>query len=213
MEEVISRFPDLGELVFLSVDEESLENCKNVSTLWKKLIENPSHKFRWIKIIKDYEERVYLKEFVCGSQNWSKLKIKDLKEFVMRLEEKKNHLDIEEIFLEKYEALNVKLIKGCYGNTALIWACMMGQLEIARILFQKSAVFDIDPNAKNPSGMTAFHYACVLGKLKIVDMMIKFNVDLTIKTKNGLTGFQFAERKGREDIVNLIKRSLPANKY
>ena len=132
----------------------------------------------------------------------------------MRLEEKKNHLDIEEIFLEKYEALNVKLIKGCYGNTALIWACMMGQLEIAKILMQKSAAFNLDLNAKNFGGRTAFHWACICGHLEIVKMIIQSDVDLKIKMKNGSTGFEHAKYVGKySDMVNLIERSLPADRY
>ena len=92
MDEVISRFPNLGEVIFLSLDEKSLENCKNVSTLWKKFIEDPSQKFRWIKTIKDYEKRSDLRHFISGSQHWSKLRIKDLKEFVKKLGETKKKI-------------------------------------------------------------------------------------------------------------------------
>ena len=60
MEEVLSRFSHLGEEIFDSLDEDSLENCKKVYWTWKNFIEDPNQKFLWIQRIKAYEEKAML---------------------------------------------------------------------------------------------------------------------------------------------------------
>ena len=52
MEDVLLRFPQIGEEIFDSLDEESLENCKKVCRIWKNFIEDPNQKFKWIQAIK-----------------------------------------------------------------------------------------------------------------------------------------------------------------
>ena len=53
------------------------------------------------------------------------------------------------------------------------------------MLIQKSAEFNIDLNAKDEDGMTAFHLACTRGRKNIVEMIIdnaeSFKIDLTKK--------------------------------
>ena len=52
MEEVLLRFPYVGEEIFDLLDEKSLENCKSVCKTWKNFIEHPNQKFFWIQIIR-----------------------------------------------------------------------------------------------------------------------------------------------------------------
>ena len=52
MEEVLLRFPKIGEEIFDSIDEESLENSKKVCRFWKNFIEDPNQKLIWIQAIK-----------------------------------------------------------------------------------------------------------------------------------------------------------------
>ena len=78
---------------------------------------------------------------------------------------------------------------------------------------KNSANFSIELNAKNNTGWTAFHYACINGYTSIVDMMISnsesLKLDLTARTKLGKTGFQLAQDKEETEVVNLIQSKMP----
>ena len=67
-------------------------------------------------------------------------------------------------------------------------------------------------------GYTAFHYACSRGWSEIVDMMIKhtepLKLDFEVKSEfSGYTAFQIAELKRNHEIVDLIKKKLPAGTF
>ena len=110
MEELLLRFPYVGEEIFDRLDEKSLGICKKVCRSWKKCIEDPNQKFMWIHIIKGYEEKTFLKTFCfniplekfISSQKpkWSKLRLQDLREFVKRLNSKKDESKLIELFLD-----------------------------------------------------------------------------------------------------------------
>jgi len=61
MEEVLSRFPYIGEEIFVSLDKKSLENCKKVCRTWKNFICNPKQKFMWVENIRLHEKMCYSK--------------------------------------------------------------------------------------------------------------------------------------------------------
>ena len=75
-------------------------------------------------------------------------------------------------------------------------ACLYGQAELAEIIMKNSAKLNIDLNAKDNDGWTAFHFACKYGQLKIAEMLmnnyINVNIDLNAKDNDGLTAFHLA---------------------
>ena len=75
------------------------------------------------------------------------------------------------------------------------------------MIIENSAMLNIDLNAKNNDGLTAFHYACTWGNTSIVEMMI--NNSESLKLDLDSTGFQWAQGCGRTDVVNLIRRKMP----
>ena len=84
------------------------------------------------------------------------------------------------------------------------------------MLRQKSTEFNIDLNAKDINGQTAFHLACRSGvhfNFNIVEVMIRhaksFNFVHTTKDNNGRTGFALLLPRDFQRIINLIKRLLP----
>ena len=110
MEEVLLRFHYIGDEIFYSLDEKSLENCKKVCRTWKNFIANPNKKFIWIQIIKDEENAFLLKNFINGPKpKWSKLGIKALRDFANRLNSEKDKSKRAEMFLKKYAELKVEL--------------------------------------------------------------------------------------------------------
>ena len=82
--------------------------------------------------------------------------------------------------------------------------------KITEMIMKNSVKFNIELNAKDNYGSTAFHFACRYGKTSIVDMMINnsesLKLDLTSRNNDRETGFEFL---GRTDVVNLIHTKLP----
>ena len=162
-----------------------------------------------------------LKNFITGAKpKWSKLRIQDLREFVNRLNDKKNESDLIEMFLGKYAELNVELnAKSLDEKTIFHWACGLSESNLVKILLQKSVNLKIDLNAKDKHGWTAFHRACSLGNINIVKILIEnaeySKLDLKIKTPspNGSTAYELSKLFGEQDIVDLFKRKLPAGTY
>ena len=78
---------------------------------------------------------------------------------------------------------------------------------------KNSAKFNIELNAKDNDGRTAFHDACYCGETSIVKFMISnsdsFNLDLTARDNDGKTGFQLAQDEEESEVVYLIKNKMP----
>ena len=85
MEEVLVRFSHIGEEVFTSLDEKSLEICKKVSRTWKNFIEDPNQKELCIRFIKKLEKNIFIRRYISVQKEWSEFKIDDLGEFAKSL--------------------------------------------------------------------------------------------------------------------------------
>ena len=82
------------------------------------------------------------------------------------------------------------------------------------MIIQKSPEFNIELNAKDEDGQTAFHVASSYGNTKSLDIMIEnskiFGLDITLKDNNGRTRFQLAKQKQQTEVIKLIKRKMPS---
>ena len=212
MEEVLLRFPHIGEEIFNALDEKSLQNCKKVGRTWKRFIQDPNQKLLWIQIIKKQEKDIYIKKYLNSPPKWNKLKIQNLREFAKKLHSTEDCMIKEEVFLKTYAELKIQLGKDKSGYSAFHWACAKDHSKIAEILIQKSVEFNIDLNAfKSTSGSTAFHLACMFHKKSIVEMMLDNveSINFTVKCDIGITGFEYSSTS----IANLIKRKLPTGRF
>ena len=74
---------------------------------------------------------------------------------------------------------------------------------------KNSIEFDLDLNAKDNFGMTAFHLACWWGKARTVETLLlnskQFNIDVESTTKLGKNGLQLALSEGKSGVVSVIK--------
>ena len=52
MEEIITRFPHLGEQIFDQLNRKNLQKCRKVEESWKIFIDR--QKFPWIRVIKKH---------------------------------------------------------------------------------------------------------------------------------------------------------------
>ena len=161
MEEVLSRFPLIGEEIFVSLDEGSLKNCKKVCKTWKNFIEDPNQNFMWIQSIQEHENNAIVKDtkwekefplktFIGGPKpNWSKLQIQELKEFVNELNSEKDESKLNEMFVEKYAKLKVELNAKIQNEMTIFhFVCREGQLKMANLLMKKYSNLKIDLNAR-----------------------------------------------------------------
>ena len=64
MEEVLLRFPHIGEKIFESLDEKSIDTFRRLCRTWKNFIEDPNHKLLWIQIIRGHEKNIRIKKYV-----------------------------------------------------------------------------------------------------------------------------------------------------
>ena len=70
-----------------------------------------------------------------------------------------------------------------------------------------SAKLNIDLNAKNNFGTTAFMFTCMHGHSNIVQLILKHsevNIDLNAKENSGFTGFMFACMSGHKKVIKLL---------
>ena len=86
-------------------------------------------------------------------------------------------------------------------------------VQIAELLIQKSTKFNIDLNAKDEDGMTAFHSACFWGEKAVVEVLMKnseiYKIDLISTNRDGRTGFQCAKLRKKNSVVNVIEKTMP----
>ena len=123
---------------------------------------------------------------------------------------------------------------GEFETTALLQAASFGQLEVATLLLDRSAIPDkldsrgatplmaavgqghaavvgllaergADLHATNPAGQTAFHYACLLNQPRCLEVLVRAGCDTAAKDDDGWTGKQYAEAKGNTAVLVCLR--------
>ncbi len=86
------------------------------------------------------------------------------------------------------------------GNTALMQACLAGQLRIIRLLLHLGA----NPNAANEDGETPLTATSDLGPPEAVRELIRWGADVNHRTRDGYTPLMFAAGKAFEESVRYL---------
>ena len=89
----------------------------------------------------------------------------------------------------------------CDGFTPLMSTAVHGQLEVLRLLLGRGAAVD----AVDPTGRTAFHYACGLDQAECAEALARTGCDVGLKTTAGETGQQRAEAQGSKDVLRRLR--------
>ena len=124
----------------------------------------------------------------------------------------KQFIDAREHRLYPFKDEIADLKKKCRnGHNPFHLACRNGQAVLAEIIMKNSAKLNIDLNAKDNIGWTAFH-----GHAKIAEMIIKnsvkFNIELNAKNNGGFTTFHLACYHGRTSIVDMMMKNFESLK-
>ena len=73
---------------------------------------------------------------------------------------------------------------------------------------QKFSNLNINLNTKDDNGRIGFHWACLTGGTKTVEMLMQksseLNIDLNLQDNDGKTGFHLACQSGRSKIVEMM---------
>lgn len=100
-----------------------------------------------------------------------------------------------------------------FGGTALIPAAERGHVEVVEELLTHS---DIDVNHINHLHWTALLEAVILGDggekhQKIVQMLVDHGADVHIADGDGVTALEHAQKRGFQEIEDILKK--PKNSY
>ena len=98
--------------------------------------------------------------------------------------------------------VNVQSVKD--GETPLI--CLIRRLRhdltLMKLMLERE---DIDINARGKEGMRALHYACDMGKMKIVQRLLECRqIDVNAKNDKGRTPIHFAVLGYHVDVVQIL---------
>ena len=70
-----------------------------------------------------------------------------------------------------------------FGQTPLVWAALVGQLEAVDWLLQNGAAV----NARTKDGGTPLHAAAFLGRVEVAKLLLEYGADTEAKNNNGDT--------------------------
>lgn len=110
--------------------------------------------------------------------------------------------EILKLLLEK--GVDIKARSNSNG-TALILAAQMGKLGAVRLLLEKGS----EVNASDDWGYTALMYAAasVSNDPELSKALLARGAEINVKAKDGETALKLAGRKGRTEIVRLLKQA------
>ena len=215
MENVLLRFPHLGEAIFQKVDNKSLALCQIVNGSWYRFIQYQKRP-KWIRI----KHRQ-----VKNLENLSK-EFKGIPVYVPFERMFFSAMRHEIMIPGGYTVFHLAAITGCFetceliikslhktekrnppnetGFTPLHGAAINGHLDVFQLIIQ-------NVNEKNPpdgEGNTPLHRAAEYGHLNICQMIIQ-----TVCLKNppnnlGFTPLHFAARNGNASICELIMKNV-----
>ncbi|MDM0047122.1 ankyrin repeat domain-containing protein [Variovorax dokdonensis] len=94
------------------------------------------------------------------------------------------------------------------GWAPLHYAATGGQIEIMKVLLEKSAFID----AQSPNGTTPLMMAAMYGSPEAVKLLIDEGADLNMKNQQGMTALDFANKGNRKDAAGLLTDAAKARK-
>lgn len=90
------------------------------------------------------------------------------------------------------------------GWTPLHYAASKGHLPLIRLFIENHAYID----AESPNGTTPLMMAAMYGTPDAVKLLLAEGADTRLKNQQGLTATQFAQRANRQDVADLIAKSI-----
>ena len=190
MDELSLRFPHVFQQIVDNLEDKSITNCREVSSLWYFSIDN--QRTPWIRGIKKYIQ--------CSNpmqKLWKKVlyrtRVATVKELACAVHE----------YYTKPPNRNISK-KKCDRLTPLHFAGMTGNLDIFLKVIGK--VKKINP--KNIDGQTPLHMAAKNGHISVCKFIIKNVKNKNPKCKKGLPPLHQSAENGHLDLCQLIMNNV-----
>ena len=196
MDNVLSRFPHLGEQIFKKLNDESLSNCHQLTRACRLFIED--QKFFWIRVIKKLLDDPRFKKSdrdILINKVLLKFKFDSVKNIGTTIRE--------------FGKINLSISR---GQALLHFAAMSGEIDIVKNLSNENWDNQI-PNQKDNRGRTPLHFAAKNGHYEVFKFIWKDQKKKMCKQNNPgdhmeLTPLHFAAQMGHVEICKFIFRRL-----
>lgn len=90
------------------------------------------------------------------------------------------------------------------GWTPLHYAASTGQVNVIKLLIEEHAYID----AESPNGSTPLMLASMYGSPESVRLLLDEGADPGLKNQQGLTALEFAQRASRPDAIEMMTKAL-----
>ena len=178
MEEVLLRFPQLGQKIFKLLSNENLIKCKSVCRSWNLFITN---------------EKFYKKRKQVFCENLQKTLDKHGNTFLHKAA-KNGDLQKCKLVIDNVESKNPV---NNHGDTPLHKAAMKGHLDICKLIIEKVE----DKNPAKKYGGTPLHEVAYNGHIDICKLIIEKVADKNPASYHGCTPLHVAATEGHLDIL------------
>ena len=160
MEEVLLRFPHIGEKTFKKLSNKNLAKCKTVSKTWNKFITNE----------KFYKQRV----------NYENLQKDVDRDGKTQLHKKARDGQLSEckLIIDHVENKNPT---DEFGLTPLHEAVILGHLDVCKLIIKRVE----DKNPAKKSGYTPLHFAAMSGHFNVCKLIVERVEDKNPADKHG----------------------------
>ena len=169
MEEILERFPGVGEKIFNQLDNQNLTKCREVSKSQCKFLEE--NKLLWRRMIEKYSANNVL--------------FNDAWKLVM---EKVPVQNVKELAIAVGQFYTFRPHRVDHQHSPHHIAAERGNLSLCKFIFEKTGVL----NPARPDGLTGFHFAAQEGHFDVCEYLIDNLVDKYPEDKDGRTPLQSA---------------------
>ena len=228
MEEVLTRFPHIGEQIFANLDNQNLMKCREVCDPWMTFLNQ--EKLIWTRIILSYIEPT-------NSWNWQKFfsttstpmlcqKAKRIQQFykyenTIGIVKEMSPLHFAVMMYDDTKYC-VDLIENCTidhpqnenGTTPLHYAAKYGYACVCQFLLKKFR----DKNPKDKANVTPLELGIVFKNYFVCELIIRkceenaVSLDLSAVlnplNENGLTPLHLAAKYGKSELCWLIMKNV-----
>ncbi|MBL7812540.1 MAG: ankyrin repeat domain-containing protein [Bacteroidetes bacterium] len=104
--------------------------------------------------------------------------------------------------LKTYKTTDIEATNS-YGETPLMQACRLGNLEMVKLLLQNAA----NPNARTPGSDFALAISARYGYTEIVQSLLDNGADPTMKNGEGKTASKIAKAAKNKEIAGILKKA------
>ena len=232
MEEMLWRFPHIGQEIFQQLNDQSLSECREISQSWQEFINNEKFYKKRIKEMIEKHTKDYNDESVhyyCGGSTKETLTplhsaaltgqfqmfINIIQEDLVEDINVKNERSVTPFHLAalkghflicKYIVEEIAVInpRDWLGNTPLHKAATGGHFAICEMIIDNLT----NKNPEDFNGITPLHWAAHYGHLSICKLIMKNCDEKNPKGHMGDTPFYFAARMGQVKICKFFIENL-----